>query len=170
MAQKKEKRWVPAVTNLSAQAKRIAMSEREEALRAQVLDLADDIFDRYVWGESMDAIAASLPFKIPGWKLREVLMTDESTADLYANAMTIRSHNLIEASIDYGRQAAAIGDSAGLKVAIDANLKVAAKINPRTYGDLSKVELTGRDGAAMEVKADMTLTAEQAYERLIKGE
>jgi hypothetical protein len=63
-----------------------------------------------------------------------------------------------------------IGDAAGYRVAIDVNLKVAAKIAPREYGDTSKLELTGKNGGALQIKADLTLTAEQAYERLIKGE
>jgi phosphoheptose isomerase len=54
-------------------------------------------------------------------------------------------------------------------VAIDTHFKMAAKLNAAAYGDTSKVELTGKDGGAVEIKADMTITAEQAYERLIKG-
>jgi hypothetical protein len=80
-----------------------------------------------------------------------------------------RAHNLVDAALDYGRSAAAIGDSSGLKVAIDVNLKVAAKLNAAAYGDKSKVELTGANGGPLEMKADLSLTAEQAYERLIKG-
>jgi hypothetical protein len=37
------------------------------------------------------------------------------------------------------------------------------------YGDKSKLELTGKNGGALEIKADLTLTAEQAYERMVKG-
>lgn len=146
------------------------LAERKAAdeLRAQVLDVADEVFDRYVWGESFQAIADTLPFKVPGWKLRQILMEDEATRETYANANILRSHNLIEATLDYGRQAAAQGDAAGLKVAIDTNLKVAAKLNA-AYNDKSSLELTGKDGKALEIKADLTLTAEQAYERLIKG-
>jgi hypothetical protein len=32
------------------------------------------------------------------------------------------------------------------------------------------VEHTGANGKAIEIKADLSLTAEQAYERLIKGD
>mgnify|MGYP000175581978 CR=1 FL=1 len=34
----------------------------------------------------------------------------------------------------------------------------------------ASLELTGKNGGALEIKADLSLTAEQAYERLIKGE
>ena len=129
--------------------------KRAEAakLKAQVLEMAEEVFDRYVWGESFQAIADNLPFKIQGWKLRSILMDSEETSDQYAQLEIIRSHNLVDATIDYARKAAAIGDSAGLKVAIDTNLKVAAKINTRDYGDSKKVELTGDGGGPVKLLA-----------------
>jgi hypothetical protein len=141
-----------------------------EQLRADVLAVADEVFDRYVWGESFQAIADSLPFKVPGWKLRQILMDGEETRDQYAMAGIERAHNLVDAALDYGRTAAALGDAAGLRAAIDTNLKVAAKLHASAYGDKSKVEHTGANGKAIEIKADLSLTAEQAYERLIKGD
>lgn len=146
------------------QAKRAAEAE----LKAKVLEVADDVFDRYVWGESFQSIADTLPFKVPGWKLRQILMDSEETRETYANANILRSHNLIEAALDYGRQAASIGDASGLKAAIETNLKIAAKLNA-AYNDKASLELTGKNGGALEIKADLSLTAEQAYERLIKG-
>lgn len=139
-----------------------------DQLKADILAVADEVFDRYVWGESFQAIADSLPFKVAGWKLRVVLMESDETRDTYANANILRSHNLVEASLDYGRQAASIGSEQGFKVAIDTQLKIAAKLNA-VYNDKALLELTGKDGGALEIKADLTLTAEQAYERLIKG-
>ena len=141
-----------------------------EKLRQQVLELSDSIFDRYVEGESFDSIAKSLPFKIAGHALHYILRYSEETASVYASALDMRADFLAEQAIDYARQAAQCGDSSGLKVAIDTNLKMAAKLNVRRWGDTSKLELTGKDGGALEIKADLTLTAEQAYERLIKGE
>ena len=140
----------------------------EAELKARILAVADEVFDRYVWGESFQAIADSLDFKVAAWKLRQVLLESDETRETYANANILRSHNLIEASLDYGRQAAAIGTESGFKVAIDTNMKVAAKLNA-AYSDKASLELTGKDGGALEIKADISLTAEQAYERLIKG-
>ena len=140
-----------------------------QQLKADVLAVADEVFDRYVWGESFQAIADTLPFKVAGWKLRQILMDSEETRETYANANILRSHNLIDAALDYGRQAAAIGDAAGLKAAIDTNLKIAAKLNA-AYNDKATVEHTGKNGGAIEIMADLSLTAEQAYERLIKGQ
>lgn len=139
-----------------------------EQLKAEILCVADEVFDRYVYGESFQSIADSMPFKVAGWKLRQVLMECDETRETYANANILRSHNLVEASLDFGRQAAAIGTEQGFKVAIDTQLKIAAKLNA-AYNDKASLELTGKDGGALEIKADLTLTAEQAYERLIKG-
>jgi hypothetical protein len=144
-----------------------ARKAREEQ-RDKAIAVADEVFDRYVDGESFQAIASSLPFRISGWKLRQILMEADETRETYANANILRSHSLVEASLDYGREAAAIGSESGLKVAIETNLKVAAKLNA-AYNDKASLELTGKDGGALEIKADLTLTAEQAYERLIKG-
>lgn len=134
-------------------------------LRAQVLEIAQDIFDRYVWGESFKDIAASLPFKIPGWRLRHILLESDETREMYTNAAVLRSHNLIEEALDYGRQAAAIGDSSGLKVAIDTNIKVAAKLNP-AYNDKATIEHTGQGGGPIKLLA---LTDEQLLAIAAKG-
>lgn len=139
-------------------------------LKASVLEVADEVFDRYVWGESFQEIADTLPFKVQGWKLRQILMDSEETADQYAMSGIERAHSLVDAAIQYGRRAAAMGTESGLKAAIDVNLKVASKLHASAYGDKTKVEHTGANGKAIEIKADLSLTAEQAYERLIKGE
>lgn len=138
----------------------------EAQLKAQVMEVADEVFDRYVAGESFQAISQTLAFPVPGWKLRVILMESEETRTTYENANILRSHNLVEGALDLAADAAKEGD---YKVAIDTRLKVAAKLNAMDYGDRSKVEHTGAGGKAIEIKADLSLTAEQAYERLIKG-
>lgn len=135
-------------------------------LKAQVIAVADEVFQRYVEGESFVEIAKSLPFAVPGWKLRSILMISEETRDLFATAAVSRAHNLVESAIDYGRQAATIGDAAGLRTAIDVNLKVAGKMAPREYGDTKKVELTGQNGGPIKMVA---LTDEQLMEIAAKG-
>lgn len=137
-----------------------------DAERAQLVKMADDIFDRYVNGESFAAIGRSLPFKMPGWRVRAILMESPETAERYANANIFRAHALVEAAIDYGREAAAIGDAAGLRTAIDVNLKVASKMAPRDYGDTSKLELTGQGGGPIKLVA---LTDEQLMEIAARG-
>lgn len=144
--------------------------EANAKAKAAVIAVADQVFDRFVAGQSFQQIADELQLGIPGWKLRKIVVDTPDLAELFADMNSIRAHNLVDAAVDFARQAAAIGDAAGLRVAIDTNLKVAAKLAAAEYGDKQKVELTGKDGSALHVKADLTLTAEQAYERLIKGE
>jgi hypothetical protein len=127
--------------------------QAENELKRQVLEVADEVFDRYAWGESFQQIADTLKFQIQGWKLRSILMTAEETADRYATVGIERAHNLVDAALDYARKAAAIGDAAGLRVAVDTNLKVAAKLNAADYGDSKKVELTGANGGPVKLLA-----------------
>lgn len=127
--------------------------QADAELKRQVLEVAEQVFDRYIWGESFQAIADTLPFKITGWKLRQLLSTMPETIDTYVELGILRAHNLVDASIDYARQAAAIGDSAGLRVAIDTNLKVASKLHAAEYGDSKKVELTGANGGPVKLLA-----------------
>jgi hypothetical protein len=143
------KKFVPEVAALHRKPERDAAAE----LKRQVLEVADEVFDRYVWGESFQAIADSLPFKIPGWKLRQILCDSEQTRDQYTMIGIERAHNLVDAALDYGRTAAAIGTESGLKAAIDVNLKVASKLHAAAYGDKSKVELTGKDGGPVKLLA-----------------
>lgn len=124
----------------------------EAELRENVLAVADEVFDRYVYGESFQSIADSLKFKVAGWKLRQILMESDETRETYANANILRSHNLIEASLDFGRQAAAIGTEQGFKVAIDTQLKIAAKLN-HAYSDKASLELTGKNGGPIKLLA-----------------
>lgn len=139
-----------------------------EQLKIDVLAVADEVFDRYVWGESFQAIADSLPFQVAGWKLRQILLESEETRETYANISILRSHNLVDAALDYGRQAAALGDAAGLKAAIDTNLKIAAKLNA-AYNDKASLELTGAGGGPVKLLAmtdeDLMKIAAQAAEK-----
>ena len=122
-------------------------------LKADILSVADQVFDRYVWGDSFQEIADSLPFKPPGWKLRQVLMDSDETREQYAMSGIERAHNLVDAALGYGRQAAAIGSESGLKTAIDVNLKVASKLHAAAYGDKTKVEHTGANGGPIQLVA-----------------
>lgn len=131
----------------------LAQRQAEAELRASIVSMADEIFDRYVWGESFSGIAESLPFAVPGWKLRQVLMESEQTRETYANANILRAHNLVEASLDYGRMAAALGTESGLRVAIETNLKVAARLNAADYGDKARIEHTGAGGGPVKLLA-----------------
>ena len=148
-------------TNIGKALHKIPERAAADQLRANVLAVADEVFDRYVWGESFQAIADSLPFKVAGWKLRQILCDSEQTREQYAMSGIERAHNLVDAALDYGRQAASLGDAAGLRAAIDVNLKVAAKLHAAAYGDKTKVEHTGTNGGPIQLLA---MTDEQLLE------
>lgn len=150
--------------SLHAQPTRLAKQDEI----ARVLAVADEIFDRYVGGENYQEISVSMKLGLPAWRVRSILMNNEETSEKFVDASIYRSHHLVDQALEYGKQAAAIGDAAGLRTAIDVNMKVAAKINA-AYNDKATVEHTGKGGGAIEIVADLSLTAEQAYERLIKG-
>lgn len=44
----------------------------------------------------------------------------------------------------------------------------AAKIAPKQYGDKVQQEVTGANGGPVQIKADMTLSPAEAYERMIR--
>lgn len=136
-----------------------------EELRANVIGASDEVFDRYVWGESFQSIADSLPFKVTGWRLRQILMESDETRETYANANILRSHNLVESALDFGRAAATLGTESGYKVAIDTQLKIAARLNS-VYSDKSKLELTGDGGGPVKLLA---LTDEELIKIAAQG-
>lgn len=127
--------------------------QAREKAREEVLAKADEIFERYIHGESMKAIFASMRFPLPDSVVRTILMTAPETMERYQNANVMRSHYLVESAVEFGMQAAAIGDSAGLRVAVDTAFKMASKLNQAQYGDANKVELTGKDGGPVKLLA-----------------
>lgn len=137
-----------------------------QQLKADVLAVADEVFDRYVSNESFAEIAKSLPFEIAGWKLRQILMDSEETAEQYSMAGIERAHFLVDQALDHGKSAAALGDASGLKAAIDTNLKVAAKLHAAAYGDKTKVEHTGQGGGPIKLLA---LTDEELLKIAAQG-
>lgn len=78
-----------------------------------------------------------------------------------------RAHALSEQAVEWGFEAAAIGDASGLKVAIDMAMKTAARVLPEVYGDTKKVELANPKGETFRLKADVSLTPADAYARMV---
>jgi hypothetical protein len=144
-------------------------AEQLDAYESLILAVADEFFKRFAEGESLKAVATALVPSLPAWRVRNSIMRNRDLADRYDAALLERAHGLVERAVEYGMQASQIGDSSGFKVAIDVNMKVASKLAPGIYGEKTALEVTGKDGGPLEVSADLTLTAEQAYERMIKG-
>lgn len=55
------------------------------------------------------------------------------------------------------------------KLRVDARKWAASKLKPRSYGDKIQQEVTGAGGGPLQVKADVTLSPSDAYQRLLHG-
>jgi hypothetical protein len=138
-----------------------------EARREAVLERKDECLELYMNGHSFEQIVAMLNIAESPNYTRFILYTYAYKE--YCAATKARSHSLVEKAVDVARQSIAIGDSAGYRVATDVFLKVAAKLNREEYGDKASMEVTGAGGGPIQTEAEITLTAAEAYERLIKG-
>jgi hypothetical protein len=139
--------------------------QAEADLRARVLAAADRVFDLYVAGKSFRVIAEELKLDIQGWKLRNIVLNSEELASVYANANIHRSHHLIESAVDMAQEAAALGDAAGLRTAIDTHIKIAGKINA-AYKDKTSVEHIGAGGGPIQL---LNMTDEQLLKVIAQG-
>jgi hypothetical protein len=146
-------------------AHRAPQRQAQADIRAQVLAMADQVFDLYVAGMSFRLIAEQLKLGVAGWKLRDIVINSEETAKVYANANIHRSHHLIESAIDMAQEAAALGDAAGLRAAIDTHIKIAGKINA-AYNDKSSVEHIGAGGGPIQL---LNMTDEQLLKVIAQG-
>ena len=62
------------------------------------------------------------------------------------------------------------GDMLGhRKLQIETRLKLLAKWNPKKWGDKVQNEHSGPDGAPIHTQSTVTLTAEDAYKRMLDG-
>ncbi len=138
--------------------KPVQLSERAVPPLTWIRELAhtnaDLLMDLYVQGWSFQRMAQELETKFPEVaispsRLRNAVLESQRGRELYAAAMVDRSHMLVEAALDAADKAARTGDSGGFRTAADIRLKVAAKLNPKEYGEKSSVMLhgTGKDGA-----------------------
>lgn len=138
--------------------KQVQLTERATPPLAWIRELAatnaDMLMDLYVQGWSFRGMAEMLETKFPDLsispsRLRNAVLESQRGRELYAAAMVDRSHMLVEAALDAADKAAKTGDSGGFRTAADIRLKVAAKLNPKEYGEKSSVMLhgTGKDGA-----------------------
>jgi hypothetical protein len=55
------------------------------------------------------------------------------------------------------------------KLRIETRLKLLAKWDPKRYGDKVDINHGGQDGNPIKTEANVTVTAEEAYKRLING-
>jgi len=154
---------IPAVASLQHAARRDAAQVRLDAL----LERSDEILELYMAGYSFEMAMQAIRFDESPHYARYNLWLHAK--EKYMAATKARSHQLIEKAVDVGRMAISLGDAGGMRVAVDTFLKVAGKINPDEFGDKARIEHTGKDGGAIETKADLSLSPSDAYLKMVSG-
>ncbi len=138
--------------------------------KSLLADRWGQVFSLWAQGYSFNQIAEKLGLEgETGAGLRAMIASDPDLIERMKPYGEFRAHTLSEQAIEWGYQAAAIGDASGLKVAIDMAMKTAARMLPEVYGDTKKVELTGKRGGPIQTKADMSLSPSDAYARMVSG-
>lgn len=120
-------------------------------------------------GGNLDRIAQEegMPSKtaIYGW-----MKAHKDFADDYAQARAMRADSRSDRIDDYGRQMVngqITPEQA--RVLIDIEKWQAGKENPKKYGDRVALNHGGQDGEN-PIKADVTLTPDEAYRRMLNGD
>lgn len=145
-----------------------AMQRDAAQMRLQaVLDRRDEIFELFMCGHSFEVAVQMLGINESPNYVRLKLW--EHAHDEYLMATKARAHNLVEKAVDVATMSTKLGEAAGMRVAVDTYLKVAAKINSEDYGDKARVEHTGKDGGPIQTKGDLTLSPADAYEKMVRG-
>lgn len=128
----------------------------------------DALLARYESGESLRSVAETMGIPLSVMQIRSVLAThypgrwDESIVE--------RAHQYVERMSDMAECAARLNDSGGFRTAIDTYHKLAAVHAPKIYSDKRRVELSGIDGAPIRTEANVTLTPDEAYKRMLRGD
>jgi hypothetical protein len=145
-------------------------AERERQL-AELRAVAEELFDRYIRGERFYDLVQELVPGVPLTRVRYFISVNDDLQEAWITSRMERSHYMIEENLQHAKMAAAVGDPAGLRVAIDTHFKMAAKLNSE-YDDKSKVELTGANGGPVKLLAltddELLKIAAQAAKEQVK--
>lgn len=123
------------------------------------------IIDMYVDGLSFKQIVETLNLPLTGNQVRNVLRTHHT--EQFVNAVHARAEELVERSGEYASSAARAGE---FKAAADISFKLAAMHDPRRFGDKRSVELTGAGGGPVKIDANVKLSPDEAYKRMLGGD
>jgi len=134
---------------------------------ATIAPHVEQILDLWVDGMSMRQIVEQLRLPVTASQCRGALF--QNWTDQFEQARRDRADELMERNGEHAANAAATGEPSGYKAAADINFKLAAQLDPVRYGDKKTVALTGPDGGAVKVEADVTLSPDEAYKRMLKG-
>ena len=127
----------------------------------------DQILDMYIDGWSFRAIVEHL--KIPLTAAQARMAIAREIPERYAEAVSMRAHELIERNGEHAVLAARTGEAPGLKAASEINFKLAGLYDPTRFGEKRTVELTGAGGGSIKTESTVTLTPDEAYQLLLKG-
>lgn len=146
-------------------------------------ELADRICEQLADGNSLRSIcqAEGMPNRstVARW-----LATNEQFRDQYAHACEMRQEELFDQIIEIadtpmvGQKS--VSKATGLEITeadmiehrrlqVEARKWTLGKMAPKKYGDKVQQELTGADGGPIKTESNVTLSAEEAYKRLLNG-
>ena len=130
-------------------------------------ELADKFCAAIADGKSIRAVCklAGMPSKATVFRwLRDI----PEFAKMYEIATDERADTLIDEIVEIADSCRVDADSIRkAKLRIHARVEQAQKMKPRKYG--TKVQLTGDGGGPIQSNTNVTVTAEEAYKRLIDG-
>lgn len=126
------------------------------------------ILAMYVEGMSFRSAVEQLRLPVTGAQARNAIMLHHE--ERWREAVQARAHELIERNGEHAIAAAASGDSTGLKAASEINFKLAGLYDPARFGEKRTVELTGSGGGAIKTETTVTLSPDEAYKLMLKGE
>ena len=130
-------------------------------------DLADKFCAAIADGKSIRAVCklAGMPSKATVFRwIRDI----PEFAKMYEIATDERADTLIDEIVEIADSCRVDADSIRkAKLRIHARVEQAQKMKPRKYG--TKVQLTGDGGGPIQSASTVTVTAEEAYKRLIDG-
>ena len=127
----------------------------------------DRIATLWAAGHTFDGIVAALKLPATGNQLRKVVFDNPDLVIRLDEYHEMRAQSLVEHAAELAYAAAATGEPAGYRIAIDTMMKLSAKLDPGAWGDGKKVEVTGAGGDPVAAKADITLSPSDAYARMV---
>lgn len=128
-----------------------------------------EIVELWADGHSFNEINKLLELGLERGVLRRVCIRDDDLSAMLQMNTDLRAHSLAEQSLEWAKEATMLGESSGYKVGIDTYMKTAARLLPKDYADVTKTELSGPGGKPLVIKADLTISPADAYERMVKG-
>ena len=144
-------------------------------------EIADEICERLAEGEPLRQICRDE--RMPAW--RTVYAWKAADADFDARIALAReagfdaiAHECLDIADEttFDTLVGENGDRANTewisrsKLRVETRLKLLAKWDPKRYGDKVDINHGGQDGNPIKTESNVTVSAEEAYKRLINGD